>query len=126
MGLSTYIYLRESGDFPGTEDIMGEESQTEKQSVVPELILRGKVLEKRYTTDADGVLVHVLWGKYEDQGIAHEGFGLQLEGRDGSIRKIPDLSTDAQAVCCLADRMNRYRVSRYHIDDVVEDFLAAV
>ena len=105
---------------------MGEESLKEKHSVVPELILRGKVLENRYTTEKDGVLVHVLWGKYEDQGVAHEGFGLQLESGDGMIRKIPDLSTDAQAVCCLADRMNRHKVSRYHVDDVVEDFLAAV
>lgn len=105
---------------------MGEENRETKLSVVPELILRGKALERRYVAEQDGILVHVLWGKYEDQGVAHEGFGLQLEDRDGMMRKIPDLSTDAQAVCNLAERMNRHKVSRYHVDDVVEDFLAAV
>lgn len=105
---------------------MDGENHLEKHAVPPELILRGKVLERVDTTGNGGVLVHVLWGRYEEQGVTHEGFGLQLESEDGTVRKIRDLSTDAQAVCCLADRMNRHKVSRYHIDDVVEDFLAAV
>lgn len=99
---------------------------TDKESTVPELVLRGKALEQEYGTEKSGVLVHVLWGRYEEAGNSHEGFGLQLEDREGMIRRIPDLSTDAQEVIRLADRMNRYRVSRYHFDDVVEDFLAAV
>lgn len=97
-----------------------------KSSSVPELVLRGKELEKAYETDETGVLVHVLWGKYESDGKAHEGYGLQMEGKDGLIRRVPDLSTDSQQICMLADRMNRCRVSRYHFDDVVQDFLAAV
>ena len=118
--------IKEKMELLGTEDRMDGETLLGKNAVGPELILRGKVLERVNTTEKGGVLVHVLWGKYEDQGVAHEGFGLQLESEDGTVRRIPDLSTDAQAVCCLADRMNRHRVSRYHIDDVVQDFLAAV
>ena len=98
----------------------------EKCSVLPELVLRGKELEKSYETDENGVVVHVLWGKYENDGTAYEGYGLQMEDRDGMIKKIPDLSTDSQQICMLADRMNRCKISRYHFDDVVQDFLAAV
>ena len=97
-----------------------------KSSSVPELVLRGKELEKAYETDETGVLVHVLWGKYEEYGSEHEGFGLQLEDGDRVLKRIPDLSTDAAEICNLAERMNRCKVSRYHFDDVVADFLAAV
>lgn len=98
-----------------------------EQSVpASELVLRGKEFEKAYAADETAVVVHVLWGKYENDGAAHEGYGLQIEDSCGVIRKVPDLSTDSQKVCMLADRMNRCRVSRYHFDDVVQDFLAAV
>lgn len=94
---------------------------------VQELVLRGKVLEHSDYGTEGGVLVHVLWGKYmEDAGVVHEGFGLQMEDRAGLVKRVPDLSTDAGEICQLAERMNRYRISRYHIDDVIADFLAAV
>lgn len=98
----------------------------ESVSAAPELVLRGKVPVDVCGEQKHPVLVHVLWGRYGEDGYLHEGFGLQTEDTDGTIRRIPDLSTDAQEVVLLADRMNRCRVSRYHIDDVVEDFLAAV
>lgn len=104
----------------------GMEKGFEKNAFLPELVLRGKELEKTYKTEETGVMFHVLWGKYEDDGTTHEGYGLQMEDKDGMIKKIPDLSTDSQKVCMLADRMNRCKVSRYHFDDVVQDFLAAV
>ncbi len=98
-----------------------------EDSEVQELVLRGKALEHTEYGEEGGVLVHVLWGKYaEDAGAVHEGFGLQMEDYAGMVKRIPDLSTDAGAICLLAERMNRYRISRYHIDDVIADFLAAV
>ena len=91
-----------------------------------ELVLRGRHLEQGQEAKACCVVVHVLWGEYEEAGRLHEGFGLQMEDGEGVVRKIPDLSTDAREVAGLAERMNRYRISRYHFEDVIEDFLAAV
>ena len=42
---------------------MDGENHLEKHAVPPELILRGKVLERVDTTGNGGVLVHVLWGR---------------------------------------------------------------
>ena len=106
---------------------MDENEKAESQTRIEELVLRGKVPGTFGIVEQDGVIVHVLWGKYrEEQGRIYEGFGLQMEDCDGTIRRIPNLSTDADEVYQLAERMNRYKVSRYHIDDVVADFLAAV
>lgn len=106
---------------------MEDNGKTESQTVVEELVLRGKVPGRFSIAEQDGVIIRVLWGKYrEEQGRTYEGFGLLMEDGDGMIRRIPNLSTDAGEVYQLAERMNRYKVSRYHVDDVVADFLAAV
>jgi len=106
---------------------MEDGERSEQQIAVEELVLRGKVLELPCEPESGGVVIHVLWGKYmEERGKIYEGFGLQMEDGDGMIKRIPDLSTDAWEVCQLAERMNRYKVSRYHFDDVIADFLAAV
>ena len=104
---------------------VGERS--EPPVVVEELVLRGKASGVPVDREPGGVVIYVLWGKYmEERGTIYEGFGLQMEDGDGMIKRIPDLSTDAWEVCQLAERMNRYKVSRYHFDDVIADFLAAV
>lgn len=106
---------------------MEDNEKTEMQTTVEELVLRGKVPGNFGIVEQDGVMIHILWGKYrEEQGKTYEGFGLQMEDSEGMIRRIPNLSTDAGEVYQLAERMNRYKVSRYHFDDVVADFLAAV
>jgi len=104
---------------------VGERS--EPPVVVEELVLRGKASGVPVDREAGGVVIYVLWGKYkEERGTVHEGFGLQMEDGAGTIRRVPDLSVDAGEVSELAERMNRYKVSRYHFDDVIADFLAAV
>lgn len=106
---------------------MDGSERSESSLVVEELVLRGKASETPAGEVPGGVVIHVLWGKYrEERGKIYEGFGLQMEDSAGTIKRIPDLSTDAGEVCELAARMNRYKVSRYHFDDVVADFLAAV
>jgi len=106
---------------------MDGSERNESHVTIEELVLRGKVLELSCNMENGGVLIHVLWGKYmEERGTVYEGFGLQMEDCDGMVKRIPDLSTDAWEVCQLAERMNRYKVSRHHFDDVVADFLAAV
>ncbi len=90
-----------------------------------ELVLRGKAMEQSICFVIDNRMQsHVIWGCYKDEdGNEHEGYGIQVENRFGVIRKIPDISTDAVAVGALVEKMNRLRVSRYHIDDVIQDFL---
>lgn len=106
---------------------MQDGENNEPHVTVEELVLRGKVLQVSDCVEQGAVLIHVLWGKYrEEKGTVYEGFGLQMEDCEGMVQRIPDLSTDAWEVCLLAERMNRYKVSRYHFDDVVADFLAAV
>jgi len=109
------------------EYIMGDGKVTGCEDVLEELVLRGKVPGIGFCEEERDVLVHILWGKYESEQVpAHEGFGLQMEDDGGWSRRIPDISTDPQEICSLAERMNRYHVSRYHFDDVVADFLAVV
>ena len=106
---------------------MERDERSEQQNAVEELVLRGKALDEHCESKGNGVLIHVLWGKYvKERGAIYEGFGLQMEDCKGLVKRIPDLSTDAWEVCQLAERMNRYQVSRHHFDDVVADFLAAV
>ena len=106
---------------------MDDNERCESPVVVEELVLRGKAPEVPAEEARGGVVIHVLWGKYmEERGMVYEGFGLQMEDCEGMVKRVPDLSTDAGEVCELAARMNRYKVSRYHFDDVIADFLAAV
>ena len=105
---------------------MGDGKKAEREDVLEELVLRGKVPGIGLGEERD-VLVHILWGKYESEQLpVHEGFGLQMEDECGWFRRIPDISTDSGEVFGLAERMNRYQVSRYHFEDVIADFLAAV
>ena len=106
---------------------MGDGKATSREDVLEELVLRGKVPGIGFCEEKHDVLVHILWGKYASEQVpVHEGFGLQMEDDGGWSRRIPDISTDPQEICCLAERLNRYQVSRHHLDDVVADFLAVV
>ena len=100
---------------------MDGSERSESSLVVEELVLRGKASDLSVVEEQGGVVIYVLWGKYkEEQGKIHEGFGLQMEDCAGTIQRVPDLSMDAGEVSELAERMNRYKVSKYHFDDVEE------
>lgn len=93
-----------------------------------ELVLRGDAYQleesSRFLID-NRLRTHVIWGHYQgEDGEGYDSYGIQVENLFGIIRRIPDITTDSTAITNLVDSMNRLRVSKHHIDDIVEDFLA--
>lgn len=102
-----------------------------------ELVLRAKSLAKTsvYETEEEAcegaeqkvdnrIHYNVIWGMYENEdGVEYTSFGIQAENRQGVVFRIPDISTDQFLIGRLADILNKYRVSRYHVRDIIEDYI---
>lgn len=75
--------------------------------------------------DSQVGLQYVAFGEdyVSDNGVPYQGFGIALNENEYQLLKIPDISTNEQAIMQLAAKMNHLHVSRYHCIDVIEDYL---
>lgn len=66
---------------------------------------------------------------YADRSVKAKAFecdgeySLEITFPDGAIKLYPRVTSDAEGIRLLAERINGGRVSEVHIDDIIEDFL---
>ncbi len=61
----------------------------------------------------------------DETGAEKMRYGLVFERLSETLRFLPDLSGSRNNVINLMQRINRNKVSSVHIDDIIDDFLAA-